>query len=356
MKITEKEFISEDNYTLIEKGEVSHKCPSNIALVKYWGKYENQIPANPSLSYTLTNSFTETKIEFNKSDKFKVEVYLDGRFQESFTEKIKKYFLSLKKYLLFIDQYHYKIYTENNFPHSSGIASSASGFGALAKCLIEMSKILSDDKLSEEFKLKKTSFIARLGSGSACRSLYNGLVLWGEHPDIIESSNLYAVPYPLEINSVFETFIDTVLLLDEGVKEVSSSVGHQLMNEHPYASVRFNEATKNITKLISILKEGDLESFGYIVENEALSLHSMMMTSKPSFILLKPATLLVIDKIWKFRKNCNAHLYFSIDAGANIHLLYPEKDKGIVSSFIQNDLIKFTENGNLISNQISFLK
>lgn len=351
--MTEENFIPSETYKNIENGEVKAKCSSNIALVKYWGKYDAQLPANPSISYTLTESFTETSIQFQKSDTFSVKVYLEDQIQENFAAKIHTYFLSIKKYLPFIDQYSYSIHTKNSFPHSSGIASSASGFGALALCLMNMNELLGE-KNSEEFTLRKASFLARLGSGSACRSIYKGLAIWGKSPNIPSTSDLYAIPFPYEIAPIFKEIQDTILLVHEGSKQVSSSVGHSLMKGHPYASTRFQEANKNLSEVSDLIQSGDWEQFGKIVEHEALTLHAMMMTSTPPYILIKPNTLAIIDKIWKFRHDSNAQLYFTLDAGANIHLLYPEREKGLITSFIKNDLIKYTENGNLILDKVLF--
>ncbi|MDR1876511.1 MAG: diphosphomevalonate decarboxylase [Flavobacteriaceae bacterium] len=351
--MTEREFISNHSYVDIERGEVKAKCSSNIALVKYWGKYTPQLPANPSISYTLTNSLTHTVLEFKKSDKLSVDVYLGDSKQDKFSQRIEKYFLSIKPYVPFIDRYHYTIHTQNSFPHSSGIASSASGFGAVALCLLEMSELFGE-KLTNEQRRIKASFLARLGSGSACRSLYKGLVVWGEHSEIPQSSDLYAIPFPFEVSTVFKEMQDTVLLIDEGRKEVSSTVGHRLMEGHFYAEARFAEARKNLSVLSKILQTGDLESFGRIVEHEALALHAMMMTSTPAFILMKPTTLAVIDKLWKFREETHAHLYFTLDAGANIHLLYPEREKDTAFNFIKDELLKYTKNGNFILDKALF--
>ncbi|WP_128330720.1 diphosphomevalonate/mevalonate 3,5-bisphosphate decarboxylase family protein [Apibacter sp. HY039] len=351
--MTESDFISTQPYALLEEGEVKAQCSSNIALIKYWGKYEPQLPANPSISYTLTDSYTQTTVHFKKTHEFAVHVFLESVEQEEFSKKIKKYLSSIQKYIPFVENYEYTIHTHNSFPHSSGIASSASGFGAIAQCMMEISEKLGET-MTEEYKIQKASFLARLGSGSACRSLYKGLAVWGRHPEIPESSDLYAVPYPFEVHPDFTTFQDTVLLIHEGVKEVSSTVGHGLMNNHPYAEARFTEAVKNLSELSVILQNGDLDAFGRLVEHEALTLHAMMMTSQPAFILMKTGTVAAIEKIWKFRKETKTHLFFTLDAGANLHLLYPEKEKGLISSFIKNDLVKYTENGNIILDKVLF--
>ena len=311
----EKEFLGNINFN-ISSQTVVESCPSNIALIKYWGKYENQIPANPSISYTLNHCRTNTTMEFSEGEDFSVQTFLAGNEELKFAEKIEKYFKNIEQYLPWILKGKYVIRTENTFPHSSGIASSASGFGAIAKCLMQLDAIFSGNT-SEEELLKKASFLARLGSGSACRSLYNGLVVWGNTKEVEGSSDLYAVQYPNdEIHPVFKNFNDWVLLIHEGEKSVSSTVGHGLMKTNPYAERRFQEAHENFAKLKNILKTGDLEGFIKLTEHEALTLHAMMMMSDPAFILMKTGTLEVINKIWDFRRITGLPLFFTLDAGA----------------------------------------
>ena len=206
-------------------------------------------------------------------------------------------------------------------------------------------------QISQDYFLKKASFLSRLGSGSAARSIEGPLVLWGTHPNIKGSINEYGIKYPYELHPVFETFFDTILLVDKGVKQVSSTVGHNLMQGHLYAEARFKQAQNNMDKLVPVLKSGDLDTFVEIVEKEALSLHAMMMTSDPYFILMKPNTLRIIEKIWEFRKKTNTHICFTLDAGANVHILFPAKDAALVNSFIARDLITFCENKQYISDK-----
>jgi len=354
----EQQFISNLSTTSfsIEEGSVNAKSPSNIALVKYWGKKKNQIPTNSSISYTLTNSYTETELKFEKknSDNFEVEVYLEGEKKDSFSPKIITFFERIIDYVPFLKAYKFTVYTHNSFPHSSGIASSASGMSALALCLVQIENNLGAN-LSEEESLKKASFLARLGSGSACRSVFKGLVEWGKNDFIKDSSDLYGTKYPdTEIHEVFKTFHDTILLIHEGQKSVSSTVGHNLMNNHPYAERRFVEANENLEKLIPILKNGDVKAFGELVEHEALTLHAMMMMSNPAFILMKPNTVAALEKLWEYRRETDKQLYFTLDAGANIHLLYPESDAVEIEVFIERELKSFCQNGNYIKDKVNF--
>ena len=340
-----KEFLTKDI-------EVFASCPSNIALIKYWGKYEGQIPANPSISFTLSNCKTETKMIFKSGEKFSVKTFLAGKEETKFSEKIEKYFRNIEKYLPWILQGSFVIETENTFPHSSGIASSASGFGAIAKCLMEMDKAFSG---KDFFDVKKGSFLARLGSGSACRSVYDGLVVWGEVNKVEGSSDLYAVKYPNEeIHPIFRDFNDYVLLIHEGQKSVSSTVGHGLMNTNPYAERRFQEARENFVPMKEILKSGDLQAFMKLVEHEALTLHAMMMMSEPAFILMQTGTLQVINKVWEFRKETNLPLFFTLDAGANVHLLFPSEEKAEISNFIETELLRYTQNGGIVRDFMKF--
>ena len=340
-----KEFLTKDI-------EVFASCPSNIALIKYWGKYEGQIPANPSISFTLSNCKTETKVIFKSGEKFSVKTFLAGKEETKFSEKIEKYFRSIEKYLPWILQGSFVIETENTFPHSSGIASSASGFGAIAKCLMEMDKAFSG---KDFFDVKKASFLARLGSGSACRSVYDGLVVWGEVNEVEGSSDLYAVKYPNEeIRPIFRDFNDYVLLIHEGQKSVSSTMGHGLMNTNPYAERRFQEARENFVPMKEILKSGDLEAFMKLVEHEALTLHAMMMMSDPAFILMQKGTLQVINRVWEFRKETNLPLFFTLDAGANVHLLFPSEKKAEITNFIETELLQYTQNGRIVRDFMKF--
>lgn len=351
--MTTQEFLGKKDFT-INNQTVSESCPSNIALIKYWGKYDNQIPANPSISFTLNHCRTNTSMEFSAHEPFSVQTFLAGNEEVKFAEKIEKYFRNIEQYLPWILQGKYIIRTENTFPHSSGIASSASGFGAIAKCLMSLDETFSG-KTSDEESLRKASFLARLGSGSACRSLYNGLVVWGES-QVKGSSDLFAVQYPNdEIHEIFKDFNDWVLLIHEGQKSVSSTVGHCLMNTNPYADRRFQEARENFGPMKEMLASGDLQRFIKLVEHEALTLHAMMMMSDPAFILMKTGTLEVINKIWDFRRETGLPLFFTLDAGANVHLLFPnDGSEETIKSYIEAELLQHTQNNGVVKDVMKF--
>ena len=328
------------------------RSPSNIALVKYWGKYANQIPANPSISFTLDKCFTETEILLSRktnNDDFSFNIHLDGELKEGFRPKVQQFFERIVGEAPWLKEYHLEIDTHNSFPHSSGIASSASGMSALSLCLLDLQQQMSDGK--KDF-LHQASIWARLGSGSASRSLFGGLVEWGRYSGISESSDEFAVPYQGEIHKDFLTFRDYILLVETGSKAVSSSLGHGLMNGHPYSATRFEQAHKNMDGLLKLIKSGDLQGFGELVESEALTLHAMMMTSHPYFILMKPNTLSIIERIWQFRKETGLPAYFTLDAGANIHFLFPQRIETEVVEFIEHELRELLKDGRYIRDNV----
>ncbi|MBT8394846.1 MAG: diphosphomevalonate decarboxylase [Flavobacteriaceae bacterium] len=351
----ETQFLSKEYSQALKQGKFTWESPSNIALIKYWGKRENQIPENPSISFTLDVCKTITTLSFSKKNKnsnhFSFDLFFDGKPKEDFKPKIQTFFKRIESYLPFLNDYHFIIETSNSFPHSSGIASSASGMSALALCLVSIEKLL-DPEMTNEYFTRKASFLARLGSGSACRSIEGDLVVWGEHDEIEGSSDLFGVKYSDQVHDNFKNFQDTILLVDKGEKQVSSSVGHNLMHGHPFAKKRFEQANTNLSKMVEILKSGNLDSFIEVVESEALSLHAMMMTSLPYFILMKPNTLEIINKIWKFRKETGFHVGFTLDAGANVHVLYPESESEKIYKFIKNELVAYCQNGQYICDKI----
>jgi diphosphomevalonate decarboxylase len=354
--MTEKDFIPKLYSNSIEFGSFTWSSPSNIALVKYWGKKENQIPANPSISFTLDACKTTTTLKVSKNESpndFSFNVFLNEEKNDGFKPKIYIFFKRIEIYLPFLKEFHFDIETNNTFPHSSGIASSASGMSALALCLMSIEKEMNPT-MSDEFFNQKASFLARLGSGSASRSIQGDLVCWGKHKEITGSSDLFGVKYPFQVHDNFKNYQDTILLVDKGEKQVSSTIGHDLMHNHPFAEQRFMQAHENLSKLINVFKKGDLKSFIEIVESEALTLHSMMMTSMPYFILMKPNTLEIINKIWSFRQETGLHICFTLDAGANVHILYPEHEAEEISEFIKSELVAYCQNGHYICDRIGF--
>ena len=328
-------------------GKTSWKSPSNIALIKYWGKKDLQTPMNPSLSLTLNDCHTITDVSYNfNSNGFKYEFFFENKLKPDFNKKLDIFFSRIIDYFPFLNKVFLKINSTNTFPHSSGIASSASAFSSLALCLVDIEKSITG---SNDFH-NKASFISRLGSGSASRSIFGPAAMWGKTNLIANSNDYYSIPFKL--SDFFKEYHDTILIVDESSKSVSSSLGHDLVKNHQFKSNRINQVNLNLKKLIKSIDENDKNEFSKIIENEALTLHAMMLTSNPSFILFKPNTINIINKVWDFRKSNDTSLCFTLDAGANVHLLYHKNDYKSVQDFIKNELLSYCFNGKHINDKV----
>jgi diphosphomevalonate decarboxylase len=273
----------------------------------------------------------------------------EGKENPAFKTKIDKYLYPLKDNLHYIENTSFIVSSENTFPHSSGIASSASAMSALALCLCDIEqKILG--KTNKDF-LKKSSYYARIGSGSACRSVFPSIGIWGKHSKIPKSSNEFAIPY-LDVAPTFLNFHDDICIVSKKEKSVSSRAGHALMDGNIYAKNRYTQANTRVLDIMAAMKSGDLEKFGQIVEDEALTLHALMMASTPSFILMEANTLLMINAIRRFRNESKLPIYFTLDAGPNIHLLYPNEIYNKVQDFITDELMPLTEQNTIIRDRV----
>ena len=333
------------------QGKVGWQSPSNIALVKYWGKHGKQLPQNPSISFTLSECRSETFVSFEKADRFGFSFFFEGNENPAFGAKIEKFLLENQAFFPFINQLRLKVESCNTFPHSSGIASSASSMSAFVMCLMEIESLLVGPSKGSG-TLTKASYFSRLASGSASRSVFPKMALWGATDCYKGSSDEYAVPLENDIHPVFKTFHDSILIVSDAQKSVSSRAGHGLMEGNPYASARYAQANENIKNLLAALKSGDLDTFINITESEALQLHALMMCSNPSFILMKPNTLRIIETVRNFRNETQIPLCFTLDAGPNVHLLYPDSEAKKVESFIKSELITYCNQGRWIADHV----
>ncbi|MCK4750004.1 MAG: hypothetical protein KAT15_23275, partial [Bacteroidales bacterium] len=334
-------------------GLVEWSCPSNIAIVKYWGKKPLQVPLNPSLSLTLQEARTSMRVEYrydpeNADPGFRFT--FEGKESPAFGERIRQLIRSLEPFMPFLAWTSLTIDSEITFPHSSGIASSASAMGALAMCLVTM-----DEKIKgrgdPENRFKKASFMARLGSGSASRSIHPGFALWGVSEAWPGSNDEYALPVT-GFHPTFGGMKDSILIVESGRKRISSSAGHGLMDTNPYAATRFQQARANLVALKQILMEGDWNGFISVMEEEALSLHAMMMTGKPGYLLMQPGTLSILNRVRDIREETGIPVGFTLDAGANVHLLYAADQETSVKALITSELQPYCENNRVIHDKM----
>lgn len=340
----------------VTPGAIRWRSPSNIALVKYWGKHGNQLPSNPSVSFTLDGAATDTTLRYrarqNMGEGVDVVLFLDEEPNDAFTIRTKAFFEKLLPIYPFLKQLSLEIKTSNSFPHSAGIASSASGMSALALCLVSLEEKLFEPLENKAVFLTKASYLARLGSGSACRSVYGGAAEWGSLSVLEGSSDEYAVSVADSLHPTFQDYHDDILLISKSEKSVSSRAGHGLMDGNPYATARYAQARKRTDEMLTVLKQGDVDRFGEILESEALTLHALMMASHPPYMLLRPNTLQCIERIQWWRKDTGHPLYFTLDAGPNLHLLYPHSIATEVKAFIREQLLYFCEDKMYLADRV----
>ncbi len=317
-------------------------APSNIALVKYWGKFGRQYPMNPSISMTLKNCVTEMsfKVDRNKKEKGITNFLFENQASPKFEKRLNDFLKSIEDLYPLGKELNLEIKSQNSFPHSAGIASSASAMAAFAAGLVHIESSLKNN--IDKIDLQRVSELARIASGSACRSMIPNYAIWGETKMDI-GSNEHGVSFE-NIHENFKSMNDSILIVSSEEKSVSSSLGHQLMHGHAFREARIEQAHENMRNMINAIATGDYDQFGEVLENDALTLHALMMTSYPSFILLKPNSLAIIEKIRILRNEHKIPMYFTIDAGPNIHLLYPDSIKDKATKFIEQDLMPFCTN------------
>lgn len=326
--------------------------PSNIAIVKYWGKLPGQLPMNPSLSFTLSSCHTETEVEWNSlppSGDKRFVFYFDGSERPDFNPKLEQFFRFLDGEMPWLQDCFPIIRSSNTFPHSSGIASSASAMSALALCLVSMERDLFPERFPEELLFwRRSSEMARIGSGSACRSVFPLASLWGKTPSVPEGDDRYGIPFAHRLHPLFHGLRDYIFVVNASGKAVSSSAGHTLMAKHPYREARIAQAHHNLDALVSCLACGDWNEFSRISEEEALSLHALMMSSQPWYLLLEAESLNLLQAIKSLRESAGLPVCFTIDAGPNIHLLFPESCENEVENWIASEWKDYLLPGKLI--------
>ena len=257
-----------------DQNTIAWQSPSNIALVKYWGKKGAQIPMNPSLSFTLKNAYTTTSLKYSiYKEGEQLTYFFGGERNEAFEAKVNQFIEKITSEFPFLRDYKLVFESSNSFPHSAGIASSASSMSSIALCLCSMEKELTGNLQDKDEFFQKASFISRIGSGSACRSVFGGFNSWGETIAVEGSSDLYTSNLQLNLQKDFQELQDSILIVDRQPKKVSSTQGHGFMKDHPQREARIHQANRNQLELIDILESGNgIEQYSKSLECPYVSL------------------------------------------------------------------------------------
>ncbi len=279
-------------------------APTNIALIKYWGKrhQELNLPVTDSLSKSLSVG-TKTTLSLSSED----AVWLNGEKLSSDTTFVQRLFAFCDLFRSPNTFLH--IHTTNEIPTSAGLASSASGFAALTLALNEL--------FGWNLERQKLSILARLGSGSACRSLFDGFVQWhaGVRDDGLDS---FAEP----IEAPWEELQMGLWIVSREKKPIDSRRAMQITSQtsHLYASWPA-QVSHDLAALKEAIKERDFEALGTICENNCLAMHATMISSAPPILYWLPETVAAMHQVWQWRK-AGIGVFFTMDAGPNLKLLF----------------------------------
>lgn len=294
------------------------RAHTNIALIKYWGKAnkELKLPLMSSLSMTLDAFYTDTTFEHGDyliEDSFS----LNGVKQDaSKAKRVIDYVQRLQKLYGLSD--HFKVESTNHVPTSAGLASSASAFAALASAFAASYQL--------DLSKKELSKLARLGSGSATRSIYGGFALWNKGNDHDSS---YAVA--IDENPDWDLHMLAVEVNTQQ-KKLSSTQGMIKAQTSPFYKLWLEKNAVEIAAMQQAISDKDFTQLGQLSENSANEMHAINLSAQPGFTYFEPDTLKLIDLVHKLRQN-GIECYYTIDAGPNVKILCSLRNrKNIISA------------------------
>lgn len=285
--------------------------PSDIAFTKYWGRKDEvlRLPENGSISMVLSNLLTTTTVEFSSEYKKDQITINGGGLEEGEAERVIKHLDRIRNMAKI--NFKAKVVSKNNFPIGTGLSSSASGFAALTVAASKAAGL----NLSE----KELSILSRQASGSSCRPIAGGFVEW---LDGNTSNTSYA-------KTIFPknwwNIADVVAVVSEGRKEVPTSKGHAKAQSSPFLKLRLSRMKEKNRKVKKYIKERNFQKLGELIEQEALELHTIMLTQYPPLIYWTSGTLTIMKLVSHWRVE-GIPVYFTINTGQNIHLLTEQRN------------------------------
>lgn len=303
------------------------RASSDIALVKYWGKKDEvlRLPENGSVSMVLQGLDTVTTVEFDKSlDRDRV--IIEGEENQEEAGRVVKHLDRIRE--LAEKQMFARVESKNSFPKGTGLSSSGSGFAALSYAATKA--------LGLELSEKEMSILARQGSGTACRCVCGGFVEWkdGDSSDTSYSETIFPKGY-WDVR-------DVVVVVDEGMKKVSSTEGHTVAKSSPFYGRRQELIGEKIVEVKDLIEDKDFAGLGELVEAECLEFHSILLTSTPNMIAWYPGTVQVMQEVQAMREE-GIRAYFTINTGFNVHVLtLPEHEEEVEKRMKSLSLVKNT--------------
>lgn len=299
--------------------KVTAIAPANIAFIKYWGKADEalRLPLNSSISMNLSACVTTTTVEFSK--KFSRD---DVIFLEMLTTITRPRYVCQRvtQHLDLLRErsgtkLYAKVVTSNTFPSAAGIASSASGFAALT--------VAAAEALGLTFSEKELTILARIGSGSACRSIPDGFVEWqkGKSSQTSFAHSLHPADY--------WDLRDIILVASTESKKTGSTEGMRKARTSPFFRKRLRGIPDRILEVKRAFTKKDIERLGVVMEEDCINMHAVAMTQRPPILYWNGMTMEIIHAVYDWRSH-GVPVFFTIDAGPNIHLICEAKDEHIV--------------------------
>ncbi|WP_322802291.1 diphosphomevalonate decarboxylase [Thermoflexus sp.] len=280
----------------------------NIAFIKYWGNRDDRLrlPANPSLSMNLGALRTVTTVTFLEEEGPDVLILNGIRVEGPARDRVEAFLNHVRGMAGLRGQA--VVESSTDIPAGVGLASSAAAFAALA--------VAAAAALGLDLSERELSILARLGSGSACRSVPPGFVEWVAG-DRHEDSYAYSIAPPEHW-----ALWDVIAIVSEQHKAVSSSEGHRRAATSPLHALRVATASERVARCREAIQQRDFESLVEIVETDAIWMHAVMMTSRPPLFYWEPATITVLQAVRRWREE-GLPVAFTLDAGPNVHVLCP---------------------------------
>lgn len=290
-------------------------APANIAFIKYWGKTDEELrlPLNDSLSMNLSGSYTTTTVEFSPAFTADDTRLVDGEFSQREILRVGDALDEIRAKAGI--RLHARVYTKNSFPKGAGAAASASGFAALTVAAFAAAGC----KLSQ----KELTIFARLGSGSACRSIPDGFVLWEKGTTSDDSFAYSLCPH------THWDIRDILVIVDSRMKKVSTTDGMKTVSTSPLLAARLKAIPARMEGIKQALAQKDFARLGEIAEEDCLDMHRVMQTQAPPLQYWNDSTRMIMDAVKTWRK-AGLPVYFTVDAGSNVHVLCEGRDEGHV--------------------------
>lgn len=301
--------------------QATARAHSNIAFIKYWGNQDDalRLPANPSISMNLDSLYTDTTVVWD--DGLETDsLILNGEVASGRSlVRVSNHLEHIRKRLEFT--YSAQVESRNNFPMGAGIASSASAFAALTMAAVTAAEF--------EMSERELSTYARLGSGSASRSIPSGFVEW--HTGNTHEASFAETVAPPD----YWDLVDVIAIVSDEHKHTTSQAGHPTAKTSDLQNARVAGATERLRICKEAILNRDFPTFAEVVEQDSNLMHAVMMTSKPPLFYWKPATLAIMESVRQWRKE-GLSVCYTLDAGPNVHSICVSKDVEIVRNRLQS--------------------